>query len=80
MTRGASWKSIYHFCQVYRNKGIFQYYDYGTEKNQRLYGSANPPEYPVENIKLPIYMITSSDDKAGTIAVCQVALPHVHSR
>lgn len=70
MTRGASWKSIYHFCQIYRNKGLFQYYDYGKKTNRLLYNSDKPPLYPLENIRVPFYMITSTDDLAGTIAVC----------
>ncbi|XP_045465370.1 lipase 1-like isoform X2 [Harmonia axyridis] len=32
----------------------FRQWDYGTEKNIEVYGLPEPPDYPVENIKIPV--------------------------
>ncbi|CAH1379419.1 unnamed protein product [Tenebrio molitor] len=52
---------IYHGYQQ-RLLGIFQAYDYGEIKNMRLYGSTNPLLYPLEKIKVPVFLVYSYDD------------------
>lgn len=51
-----------HYCQIAKD-GKFQQYDYGTEGNEERYGSENPPEYPVSEIKVPFQIIYSDDDQ-----------------
>lgn len=45
-------------------------YDYGYQINQKLYGNSVPPEYPVEKIITPTYLIYSKHDSVATSEVC----------
>jgi pimeloyl-ACP methyl ester carboxylesterase len=43
-----------HFKQISKSRK-FQYFDYG-DKNIRIYGSKNPPEYNLGRVTVPIYI------------------------
>ncbi|KAK9878994.1 hypothetical protein WA026_003813 [Henosepilachna vigintioctopunctata] len=58
--RALSVKCVLHYGQLI-SSGKFQMFDYGTANNE-VYGSSYPPEYPVENIVTPIYLIVGSRD------------------
>lgn len=66
--RAMSWKLIAHYAQ-FLTSDKFDWFDYGRSKNLEYYNSEEPPEYPVENIKVPIYLMTSADDAFATIKV-----------
>lgn len=55
-------KSLEHYTQSFFNNGKFRQFDYGISRNLELYGNKNPPDYPLENITAPIYLIHSSAD------------------
>ncbi|XP_070507081.1 uncharacterized protein [Chironomus tepperi] len=42
--------------------GKFRPYDYGALKNKQIYGSAEPPEYPLHKITSPIYIYEGQFD------------------
>ncbi len=47
-------KAFYHYGQG-ANKCTFRQYDYGPEKNMRVYNSLTPPDYSFKNIKAKTY-------------------------
>jgi lysosomal acid lipase/cholesteryl ester hydrolase len=60
---GSSLKSLIHFKQLIDAKQ-FQKFDYGEEENLKLYGSAKPAKYNLENIKdIPIILCGGLNDK-----------------
>ncbi|KAJ4452082.1 hypothetical protein ANN_03598 [Periplaneta americana] len=42
--------------------GRFRQYDYGNVENKRRYGSASPPEYKLNNVKVPVSLHYSDHD------------------
>lgn len=59
--RGFSYKILAHYIQLIGIDNFVQY-DHGIEENMKYYNSTTPPEYPLSNIKVPLYMIISKDD------------------
>ncbi|XP_077531260.1 gastric triacylglycerol lipase-like [Haemaphysalis longicornis] len=60
---GTSSQDVVHYAQVYKQKNLVRY-DYGKEENQARYGQVrNPPEYPLENIRVPIAVFKGKLDK-----------------
>nr|ALL42058.1 lipase 3-like precursor protein [Antheraea pernyi] len=59
---GASTRTLIHYAQEIRNVGKFQQFDYGPEGNFRQYGTADPPEYPLHKITLPIALLSAEND------------------
>lgn len=58
-------QSILHFAQLINipeNLQKFTKYNYGTEKNLQLYGSAEPPEYDLRNIQTKVILIKGTKD------------------
>jgi len=48
---GTSTKTFVHFAQLFRNGGRFTKFDYGKEKNLEVYGTPNPPNYLLQNVR-----------------------------
>ncbi|XP_063366211.1 lipase 3-like [Cydia amplana] len=70
---GASTKTLIHYAQEIRNKGQFQMFDYGCDGNKRQYGTLTPPQYPLQNITLPIALLSAQNDwLAGTADVTKL--------
>ena len=44
-------------------------YDYGKKKNLMVYGSAEPPIYDVEKIKVPTLVMYAANDKLTVVEV-----------
>ncbi|KOB72805.1 Acid lipase-2 [Operophtera brumata] len=59
---GASTRTLIHYAQEIKNKGRFQMFDFGPSGNFKLYGTINPPKYPVHEITLPIALFSSDND------------------
>ena len=55
-------KMLYHYYQMYVADGIFQRYDYGEEGNLLQYGTKEPTSYLLENIKVPVYIVSGAND------------------
>ncbi|KAH8382221.1 hypothetical protein KR009_002449 [Drosophila setifemur] len=70
---GCSTDQMLHYLQE-QQSGYFRLFDYGTKKNLQIYGSEEPPEYPVENISSEVHMwYSDSDDLAAVEDVLQIA-------
>ncbi|KAK9890789.1 hypothetical protein WA026_012133 [Henosepilachna vigintioctopunctata] len=55
-------KTLLHFMQEVTNGGRFQWYDYGPRGNLIRYRSDVPPEYDIEKIQVPVYLIYGEQD------------------
>lgn len=42
--------------------GKFQQFDFGRDKNLKIYNSPDPPEYNLKNVTAPIYLYSASED------------------
>lgn len=69
MPRGFSLGVYYHYAQIVNAKGRFQMWNYGKRKNRVVYQSEQPPEYPVEKIQVPVYLMSSTGDSCATTGV-----------
>lgn len=63
---GTSLKTIVHLLQVYKEKGRFQYFNYGTKGNVERYDSGKPPLYSLSNVLVPVYVMYGSKDALAT--------------
>lgn len=63
---GTSRKNLVHFGQIGYNKA-FARYDYGLFKNIKAYKSILPPEYNLENVSMPVVLITAKNDNISTL-------------
>lgn len=59
----------FHYAQIYNSNGKFSFYDYGPSVNMERYKSVTPPEYPISEIKAPIYLVGSTEDTSVTVEV-----------
>lgn len=59
---GAATNNLYHFLQLVSNDR-FCAYDRGTQKNLAKYGQSTPPDYNLANIRIPVAMYHSDNDK-----------------
>ncbi len=58
---GASTKMVVQYGQQVRS-GRFAKYDYGRDTNMQVYGQLDPPEYHVENVKVPVATYWGKND------------------
>ncbi|XP_067203426.1 lipase 3-like isoform X2 [Linepithema humile] len=63
---GASWKQVVHYGQGYIDPGQFRQFNYGEDKNLRMYNSTIPPAYQLERITTPIALFSSDNDWLAT--------------
>ena len=42
--------------------GRFEFFDYGINENEEIYGASTPPEIPMENINIPIALFSTPND------------------
>lgn len=66
---GFATKCYIHYGHCVKNGGKFVMFDYGSKQNLRLYGSPKPPEYPLKNISVPIYLVYGTRDSLSTVRV-----------
>lgn len=71
---GASWKQLIHYGQMI-NSGKFQMYDYrnsggSTNKNLKLYGTEQPPEYQLSRVRVPTALYYGTSDNLLSPIVC----------
>ena len=59
---GSSLTQFTHFAQQFRNGGRFARFDYGSVKNLLMYGSLEPPEYRLENVRAPTALYVGDID------------------
>ncbi|XP_075229761.1 uncharacterized protein LOC142329238 [Lycorma delicatula] len=61
MLSGTSVKTGVHLSQLIKTEK-FQLYDYGSLKNQKIYGSYTPPTYKIEQIQTPVALLYGNND------------------
>ena len=52
---------VTHYVQTMIS-GKFRPFDYGPEKNLKLYGAMEPPDYPIHKITSPVYLYVGQYD------------------
>ncbi|XP_050303104.1 lipase member K-like [Anthonomus grandis grandis] len=60
-TQAVCSKILNHYAQLIES-GRFCMYDYGKDENLRMYNSTTPPDYPLEDITAPTYLVISDSD------------------
>jgi len=64
---GTSLKTLLHFSQIIKNHRYAKY-DYGHAQNMKIYGTSQPPEYNLSNIKnFPIALMVGTADELATV-------------
>lgn len=64
---GVSVRQGIHYIQQVRD-GSFRKFDYDDVKiNQEKYGSDKPPEYDLSQVKIPVNIIGSADDRTANL-------------
>ncbi|EDW04668.1 GH23720 [Drosophila grimshawi] len=63
---GANSKQGQHYLQVLQSNR-FCAYNYCTTENQRIYGRATPPDYPLEKITAPVALYDDQNDYLSTV-------------
>lgn len=59
---GFSLKALEHYEQLLRTRNRFHLYDYGKKNNRMIYNSDLPPDYPLDQISVPVYVIYATED------------------
>uniref|UniRef100_A0A1I8P4Y5 Partial AB-hydrolase lipase domain-containing protein n=1 Tax=Stomoxys calcitrans TaxID=35570 RepID=A0A1I8P4Y5_STOCA len=59
---GHSQGTTVYFVMMSEHSGRFCQMDYGTKKNNEIYGQPTPPDYNLENILAPTYFYSSQND------------------
>ncbi|XP_013192340.2 lipase 3 [Amyelois transitella] len=75
---GTSWKTLVHFAQEIVSAGKYQYFDYGSYYNEKIYGTETPPEYDLSKIALPITLFWAKNDLLSSerdVKILQEKLP-----
>jgi lysosomal acid lipase/cholesteryl ester hydrolase len=60
IAHSVSIKQINHYFQLY-SSGTFRQYDY-RDKNRKIYNSSTPPDYNLNNVKVPTYIYSGGSD------------------
>ena len=67
---GTSLKTLVHFQQMMaqndQGNPKFMMFDYGSQTNQKKYGSETPTEYDLRRIKIPVRLLIGNQDKLAT--------------
>ncbi|KAF2904605.1 hypothetical protein ILUMI_01567 [Ignelater luminosus] len=61
----ASAKTTTHVSQMVVSEE-FRYYDYSAKENLRKYGSVEPPLYNLTNLRVPMYVVRSDNDRLSS--------------
>ena len=70
---GQSYRTFVYYAQMI-NSGRYALYDYGRLENKQRYGTYEPPLVPVENIQIPVALMSGSlDGIADPIDVANLA-------
>ena len=61
---GQSYRTFVYYAQM-MNSGRYALYDYGKRENKALYGTADPPLVPIEDLAIPVGIFSGSLDHIG---------------
>jgi len=59
---GGSLRTIAHALQNHKSGEKFTQFDYGRRENVERYGTAEPPEYDLAMVTVPVYIFWSQND------------------
>jgi len=59
---GAGYRNSIFYGQCVANGGNFRKYDYGKDANMAMYGQEIPPDFPVDDIDMPIAIFNGNID------------------
>jgi len=59
---GSGYRCFIFYGQCVASGGLFRRFDYGKDSNMAIYGQTEPPEYPVDDIDMPIAIFNGSLD------------------
>ncbi|CAD7078754.1 unnamed protein product [Hermetia illucens] len=79
---GASVKQMIHFAQLIKS-GHFRKYDYGRFRNDMRYGTTEPPDYNLLNVKMPVSLYYSENDwllDVESVQKLSTLLPNVQDK
>lgn len=63
-------KLVIHYIQEF-GSGRFCEYDYGPDRNMKLYGTRKPPDYNLTNVITPIAILVGQEDlNAHRLVIC----------
>lgn len=65
---GTSTRPFVHYAQLHLTDNKFQKYDFGNDGNIEHYGTSTPPEYNLDNVKVPVALFLGDKDDLATIA------------
>lgn len=74
---GSNWNTF--SSNRFLSLGKFQKFDYGSEQNQNIYGSVQPPEYNYSNIQTKLHIMYGTNDILVMPAVSFVLHPPLRS-
>lgn len=77
---GQSTRDFFHYAQLIKNPPVFRAYDFGTIKNNQIYGEDPPPAYDLSLVTAPVALVWGDNDAlalAGDVALLADALPNV---
>ncbi|KAG5667105.1 hypothetical protein PVAND_015104 [Polypedilum vanderplanki] len=69
-------QQVTHYVQTIMTKE-FRAFDYGEEKNLKIYGTKKPPLYPLNRITSPIYLYAGEYDMIFRRPDTELLLPHI---
>lgn len=58
--------------------GRFRQYDYGSVKNEKVYNSSQPPEYPIHKVDIPVAIFQGLNDILVTNQVSYKCASFLH--
>ena len=58
---GQSYRTFVYYAQMI-NDGRYSLYDYGSRKNKQIYGTAEAPLVPIENLDIPVALFSGDLD------------------
>lgn len=76
---GTSRQSVLHLMQIASEKEFMQF-DYGPQRNLKLYNSKSPPVYDLKNVTMKIALLVGRNDKItplGNVELLRKQLPNV---
>ena len=59
---GSTYRATLYYAQCVASDGLFRKYDFGPIDNMKLYGQAEPPTIPVEDISIPVAIWNGLED------------------
>ncbi|XP_030080404.1 lipase 1-like [Drosophila hydei] len=73
---GASSTQVLHYLQLHKSDRFCEY-DHDTKENQRIYGRARPPDYPLEKITAPVALYYTQNDYMSAVVDVKRLIKHL---